>query len=90
MNSAQEDLVVTWGREFCEALGYPDGVAYQDAYEVHWRAFRRRPEVAFFQAMGGAEYAALAQAARNLLESDAIGDDQMREAVKATLWHWTT
>lgn len=84
-----DDLLVTWGREFCAALGYPDGVTSQDAYEVHMQAFHRPPEIPLFEKMGTADYAALALAARDILEHEAISDDQMRLAVQSTIWHWT-
>jgi hypothetical protein len=79
------DLLVTWGREFCAVL--PDGseATGQDAYEAHWDAFDRDPDLAFFRAMDAAAFSDLAAAARDLLEIPSVTADQMREAVRRTI-----
>lgn len=82
------DLLTTWGREFCAALPDNTEVTGQDAYEAHWDAFDRDPDVAFFRAMDDAAFADLAAAARDLLDDPSVTDDGMREAVRRTLAHW--
>ena len=82
------DLFVTWGREFCAALPDNTEATAQDAYEAHWDAFDRDPDVAFFRAMDEAAFADLASAAREVLEEPSVIADQMRQAVTSTLAHW--
>lgn len=83
--SNELDLLVTWGREFCAAMPDNTEVTGQDAYEAHVEAFDRDPNIAFFRAMGPAEFAALAAAAAEILEDPDVSADQMRGAVERTL-----
>lgn len=79
------DLLTTWGREFCIALGPDTEATGQDAYEAFSDAFDQEPTLDAFAAMGAAEVSALTAAARALLEDSSITDAQMRAAVDRTL-----
>lgn len=81
------DLLTTWGREFCAVL--PDNLEAtgQDAYEAHWDAFDRDPDIGFFRAMDAAAFSDLAAAAREVLGDPSVTAEQMREAVRSTIAH---
>ena len=89
--SNRRDLDVTWGREFCEALGGKAGVcSTQDGYEAWVVAFGRQTfDIGFMRQLTADQLRQLRDAARQIFEIANIETVDMQKAIEATIWHFS-
>jgi hypothetical protein len=87
--SREDDIIATWGREFAIAIDDIAQANRQDGYEVYHAVFGKAPMLDTLRNLTEAQLGALRDAARTIMETDAIDATHVAEAVKATIWNWT-
>ena len=88
MHVDQTDFLATWGREFADAVGEVAEACAQDAYEAYIAAFGVAPTFSLLQQFIPDQVSQLRDAAREVLETRAIEDRHVEEAVGRTVAHY--
>ena len=81
----QTDFATTWGREFASSIADVIRASAQDGYESHVVAFGAGPTLSSLRRLTAEQIVQLRDAARAVLETSAIEDEHMREAVQRTI-----
>ncbi|MCW4463740.1 hypothetical protein OK349_18700 [Sphingomonas sp. BT-65] len=88
MSHEATDIIVTWGREFCQAIAEIVPATGQDALEVYDSVFDEDPTLERLRRIGPDQITQLRDAANELFEFDQIEDRHIADAVRNTAWHW--
>jgi hypothetical protein len=85
------DFMSALGEEFCEALSPVVGfsaIAPNDAYELFIRAFATDPSPHFLASLSDSQLELLRVECEKYFERKGFTVDQLRKAVRRTLWRW--
>jgi hypothetical protein len=85
----QTDFATTWGREFAESVADVARASGQDGYEAYVVAFGTGPTLSSLQRLTPEQIIQLRDAARTVLETPAIEDKHIEEAVRWTIGHYS-
>jgi hypothetical protein len=85
----QTDFATTWGREFATSIADVVRASGQDGYEAYVVAFGTGPTLSSLQRLAPEQITQLRDAARTVLETPAIEDEHMAEAVRWTIEHYS-
>ena len=87
----ETDFINSYQTTFYETLsdGADFSVEFQDAIEVYDVIFEGWPNLKAFQALTDDDILLFTKTANEYFETEKISEQQIREIVKTSIWHWS-